>query len=483
MSRCSYTWEYGAKRKKCPEKIWPGSKEYCIFHDPSPEKDSELFRKKLKEKLEMKDYVFRGYYFPAKIVFSNFKFKERVDFNGATFQKDAYFSGPTFQYADFSGATFQYADFSGATFQYAVFSGATFQYAHFSGATFQYADFFRATFQDADFFRATFQKDAYFRVATFQYADFIEATFQYAYFSGATFQKDADFFRATFQDADFSGATFQKDAVFSGATFQKDAVFNKATFQKDAVFNKATFQKDAVFNKATFQCADFSGTTLEKNMEFAPKHIEELDLRFSQFYFRGTITADLKKTLFHRAYLENVAFIDCGWPEIIYEEEHIQDEDIDLTFKELETVYRDLKQNMQRHGDYSQSGKFYYREMEMRRKGSNSIKERVWLELYNLLAGYGEKPERTAFSSALTVFAFAFVYGISGCLRYTVQNPCLNQQIKDSIYFSFVTFTTLGLGDIRPLNDLGKLLICCEAVIGAFLIALFVVVFARKMMR
>jgi len=57
------------------------------------------------------------------------------------------------------------------------------------------------------------------------------------------------------------------------------------------------------------------------------------------------------------------------------------------------------------------------------------------------------------------------------------------QQIKSSVYFSFVTFTTLGLGDIHPENDWGRTLICCEAVIGAFLIALFVVVFARKMMR
>jgi len=62
-------------------------------------------------------------------------------------------------------------------------------------------------------------------------------------------------------------------------------------------------------------------------------------------------------------------------------------------------------------------------------------------------------------------------------------NPTIYQQLKDAIYFSFVTFTTLGLGDIGPLNDLGKFLICCEAVIGAFLIALFVAVFARKMIR
>ena len=92
-------------------------------------------------------------------------------------------------------------------------------------------------------------------------------------------------------------------------------------------------------------------------------------------------------------------------------------------------------------------------------------------------------PLHTAGVSGFIVMLFALGYGLSGCLQYSVQNPCLYQQIKDSIYFSFVTFTTLGLGDISPLNDLGKVLICCEAVIGAFLIALFVVVFARKMIR
>ncbi|KYK38513.1 MAG: hypothetical protein AYK18_17015 [Theionarchaea archaeon DG-70] len=185
----------------------------------------------------------------------------------------------------------------------------------------------------------------------------------------------------------------------------------------------------------------------------------------------------------NRAYLENVAFIDCEWPEKIYEEEHMKDEDIKLTFKELETIYRDSKQNMQRHGDYSRAGKFYYREMEMKRKGSDSRKKRIWLELYNLLAGYGEKPERTAISALVTILAFAFIYWSISCLHYPEDVHTALEKAVSSLYFSFVTFTTLGLGDIHPVNSLGRSLVCCEAVIGAFLIALFVVVFARKMMR
>ena len=73
-------------------------------------------------------------------------------------------------------------------------------------------------------------------------------------------------------------------------------------------------------------------------------------------------------------------------------------------YKVLETIHRDSKQNMQCHGNYSRAGKFYYREMEMGRKGAPK-KNRLWLELYHLLAGYEEHPE--AFSIALFVVVFA----------------------------------------------------------------------------
>jgi len=417
MGMCSYTWKErdpgkGWIEKRCQKETWGDSDEFCIFHDPSPEKDVDLFKEKLEEQMksETERHNFVGYYFPVNWDFSGKEFEITADFSRATFQGTAYFIGATFQDADFS----------------------------------------RATFQDADFSRATFQGTAYFSRATFQDAYFSRATFQDAYFSRATFQ-DADFSRATFQDADFSRATFQ-----------------------DADFREATFQ-DADFREATFQDAYFRAITVKESFNFNPEEVSGIiDLQESKFFFSGSITINLEKAKFHHAHLQDVAFIDCEWPEnyIIYEEKEMKDDDVNLTFKELETIYRDLKQNMQSHGDYTTAGEFYYREMEMRRKGTETRKKRLWLEIYRGLAGYGEKPERTAFSSALTIFTFAFFYGISGCLHYTVRNPCLYQQIKDSIYFSFVTFTTLGLGDIRPLNDLGKLLICCEAIIGAFLIAL-----------
>ena len=285
----------------------------------------------------------------------------------------------------------------------------------------------------------------------------------------------------------FDKREFNVDVDLRGAIF-KDVYFRGAIFHGHASFNGTTFQ-NAYFNGTTFQNAYFEGAVIKEDVELVPNRVEYLNLQNAKFFFGGSITVDPTKAKFHRAYLENVSFINCNWPRKIYEEVHMKDKDVDLSFKELETIYRNLKQNMQRHGDYSQAGEFYFREMECKKKALRKKKfSPDWFKSfgYSLLkytCGYGEKPERTAFSSLFTILGFALLYWTSECLQYPMENPTIFQKIESTIYFSFVTFTTLGLGDIHPLTRLGRTLICCEAVIGAFLIALFVVVFAKKMMR
>jgi len=50
------------------------------------------------------------------------------------------------------------------------------------------------------------------------------------------------------------------------------------------------------------------------------------------------------------------------------------------------------------------------------------------------------------------------------------------------LYFSVVTFTTLGYGDIIPLG-ISRLFAGIEALLGGFILAIFVVVFVKKMTR
>ncbi|MGD2250954.1 MAG: pentapeptide repeat-containing protein [Candidatus Methanofastidiosia archaeon] len=432
------------------------------------------------------------------------EFQGYTNFWGTEFQDvvftEATFQNPYFEEAKFWGnvhfieATFKKATFLGATFQSkANFWEATFEEATFLGATFQgYGVFGMATFQDANFRRTKFQGKANFWGTEFQRAKFEEATFQDAIFKKATFQGNADFEGATFQDADFREATFQGTAYFSQTTFQ-DAIFKKATFQGNADFEGATFQ-DAVFGMATFH----------KKVELAIENIKKLDLRHAEFLFRSYITTDLTKTLYNRVFIENVGFSDYERSEknyIIYEEEHMNDEDVNLSYTQLETIYRDLKQNMQNHGDYTTAGKFYYREMEMRRKGA-TIKNCIWLTVYRALAGYGEKPGWVVRNSLIIILLGAVLFFFSGVARVGADVPpesspyiidysinsldfCWNM-VPDfyyCFYYSVVTFTTLGYGDIHPIGYYSHAIAFSEAFIGAFFMALFVVVFARKMMR
>ena len=154
---------------------------------------------------------------------------------------------------------------------------------------------------------------------------------------------------------------------------------------------------------------------------------------------------------------------------------------------------------MQRHGNYSIAGEFYYREMEVRRKGTETKKKRLWFEIYRILARYDEKLSWVIKNSLLLILlrAILFFWGVArlGTELPPEENPYIIDYSLDSLnssyttfkdfgycmYYSVVTFTTLGYGDIYPLGY-SHLFASVEALTGAFFMALFVV-FARKVMR
>jgi len=51
----------------------------------------------------------------------------------------------------------------------------------------------------------------------------------------------------------------------------------------------------------------------------------------------------------------------------------------------------------------------------------------------------------------------------------------------DAIYFSVTTFSTLGLGDITPVSDIGKLVVMLEVVLGYLMGGLFIAILVRRM--
>lgn len=71
-------------------------------------------------------------------------------------------------------------------------------------------------------------------------------------------------------------------------------------------------------------------------------------------------------------------------------------------------------------------------------------------------------------------------------ITYAIENPeeasrwWLVHVLLRSLYFSLVTFTTLGYGDIQPIGMWARILAGIEAGLGSLLAALLVFVLARS---
>jgi hypothetical protein len=93
--------------------------------------------------------------------------------------------------------------------------------------------------------------------------------------------------------------------------------------------------------------------------------------------------------------------------------------------------------------------------------------------------GYGERPLR-AFSSAIAVVFSASVFYIwTGLFKGGV---VFRPDFFEALYFSAITFTTVGYGDLTPAG-LSKVVVIIEAFCGIFLTPLFIVALSRKYLR
>ena len=166
-------------------------------------------------------------------------------------------------------------------------------------------------------------------------------------------------------------------------------------------------------------------------------------------------------------------------------------DDARARFEEAEEIYRKLRQVYDSMGRFVMAGDFFKKEMVMRRmllpKWSVG---RAWSYLVDLFCAYGESAPRVIGSAIVLNLLCAVIYFIDG-----VKGPDGRLQfdaaagIGDSlmgyltcVYYSIVTFTTLGYGDFTP-DGISRPLSAMQAFTGAFMMAMFVAVFSKKMTR
>ncbi len=234
----------------------------------------------------------------------------------------------------------------------------------------------------------------------------------------------------------------------------------------------------ADLTKAHCYRLDFSGSSLMKaNFTGANLHCANLS------------GCNLLGAVFAKAKIEHI-----DWGEKLFQESEAE-KSTDLEekhdfYQQAEEIYRHLRKVAEAQGLFDTAGIFFQKEMLVRRYQLPKYSMgRFVSKLVDLFCGYGEEPYRVILFSMIMILMFSFAYfglGISGgdeLLRIggdTFEKDL--QQFFSCLYFSVVTFTTLGYGDLTPVG-FSRFFAAMEAFIGSFTLALFVVVFVKKMTR
>jgi len=286
----------------------------------------------------------------------------------------------------------------------------------------------------------------------------------------------ANLYGARLESAALAGRDL-RGALLQGA-MMRDADLRNADMREVQIGTLEVHSEDG--SVSTRQPTDLRGADLRGAL-FTGAHIEP--------------EPDLSHALFDRPLLldEQCARDDAVWQRV-RDRRGLVDADRP-SFADCEAIYRQLKLNYQESGEYTTAGDFFVREMECKREQLRLTHRYAWakMTLFHGLSGYGERPLWVARWIALIVIVCAWLQAVLGLNdgEGHVVGPGVDwvpslagfERFLIGLYFSMVTFTSLGYGDLRPEPGLGRLLAGVEAGLGLALVALLMVCIVRKFSR
>jgi len=263
-----------------------------------------------------------------------------------------------------------------------------------------------------------------------------------------------------------------------------NADFTVATIEGCADFTGATIKGHAEFGGTTIKgYADFRGTTIEGYADFMGVTIEEA------YFWAATFKGEV---FFSGARIAHL-LLAPGRPTILWWARNREG----VTLKNWATgssFWAFARRTFTEMDERERADAAYYFEKLWQRRSrlAGSGRERLMaiagypfeVLFLRLPIAYGTSLVRPLMSWFVFIVLFGGLYaGFPSLIGRTVKSVWTLSNWVISMHFSVTTFTTLGLGDIRPERLLGKALTSIEAVVGGVLMALTVVVISRKLMR
>ena len=442
--------------------------------------------------------------------FNNAQFLKGVSFKGSTFYGNTWFRGAMFKLcADFNNAIFEgnpendVVDFSGAIFKskgertinnpcliiwrdnpYGEFPENTkYQVgsAVFRDTTFKIqANFNNVIFDGVDFRGAEFKNRSNFREVKFNGSITLYGTSRFE--DRVSFQ-DSIFNSQVRFSVDIEHSEFNSDVDFENVRFNERVGFQLVEFKGDVTFNGSIFAKLAIFIER------------ERPLENEPQPKFHKGLSFSNCDFRQGVD--------FMGSLENETDISRLW------------DFFNSRFPNLQALIEALRVqrlSFEKEGKREEADRIFVIEMRAKRKlrmlrakenltnakGFKNNFEAIlkymttWIgvQTEKILADgvseYGTNWKKTLLASADVIMWSALLYNVLSPWfslgKIVDYNGKPVTGVLNHLYYSLVTFTTLGYGDMHPTGWL-KALSAIEALTGAVFMALIVAVIARRWMR
>jgi hypothetical protein len=160
--------------------------------------------------------------------------------------------------------------------------------------------------------------------------------------------------------------------------------------------------------------------------------------------------------------------------------------------------YREIRELHERNALPIESRRYYLDEKDMRRRvdwHEGNYANALKAEGSRWVTGYGMSHWRVLGTSAILILLCAAIYPLTGGIEESLGGDTTTWSLESpedappywiafifvkSLYFSMITFSTLGYGDIRPVGGAARALAGVESLLGSILMALLVFVLTRR---
>ncbi len=304
------------------------------------------------------------------------------------------------------------------------------------------------------------------------------------------------------QISDFSGFYFEEELNIN-KTLNYDynkLKFYETIFCNDVKFNKFIFNNTVDFTKTEFKGkVDFTESTFLKNCIFSETKFNEKYIN-EQIFQRTNVNGQklIVEKCINFPRLDGILF--SPYTKFILK---------DINYKKEDAIcgrnnYRIARVQAKQTEDNENIGYYYYNERNyasefLKSNKYKGYKEYLSNDFFDFLSkytiGYGEKPLRLLFISFFIISVFALIYMFIGLntidyglikLNLVSNTYSFYEFLKmylEAWYFSMITFSTVGYGDIIAFGLIGKIIACIEVFLGITLHATWTSILLSRLVK